>query len=80
MQVFCGFRSMATEDVLDASTPSKIRSKLGVSFFQYMQRRTYEVLIERRIIRAKAMLIDATVFPEAIKYPTDVGLLNDVRE
>ena len=54
MQVFCGFRSMATEDVLDASTPSKIRSKLGVSFFQYMQRRTYEVLIERRIIRAQA--------------------------
>jgi hypothetical protein len=26
------------------------------------------------------MLVDATVFPEAIKYPNDVGLLNDVRE
>jgi len=80
MQAFCGFRSMATEDVLDASTLAKIRGKLGVSFFRYMERRTYEVLIERRIIRAKGMLIDATVFPEAIKYPTDVGLLNDVRE
>jgi len=54
MQVFCGFRSMATEDVLDASTPSKIRGKLGVSFFRYTERRTYEVLIERRIIRAQA--------------------------
>ena len=51
-----------------------------MSFFRYMERRTYEILIERRIIRAKGMLIDATVFPEAIKYPTDVGLLNDVRE
>jgi hypothetical protein len=45
-----------------------------------MEEKTYEVLIERRIIRKKGMLLDATVFPEAIKYPNDVGLLNDVRE
>ena len=25
------------------------------------------------------MYVDATVFPESIKYPNDVGLLNDVR-
>ncbi len=80
MQAFCGFRSMATEEVLDASTLAKIRGKLGLSFFRYMERKTYDVLIERRIIRARGMLMDATVFPEAIKYPNDVGLLNDVRE
>lgn len=80
MQAFCGFRSMATGDVLDASTLAKIRGKLGLSFFRYMEEKTYEVLIERRIIRKKGMLLDATVFPEAIKYPNDVGLLNDVRE
>lgn len=80
MQAFCGFRSMATEEVLDASTLAKIRGKLGLSFFRYMEEKTYEVLIERRIIRARGMLMDATVFPEAVKYPTDVGLLNDVRE
>ena len=80
MQAFCGFRSMATEEVLDASTLAKIRGKLGLSFFRYMEEKTYEVLIERRIIRARGMLMDATVFPESVKYPTDVGLLNDVRE
>ncbi len=80
MQAFCGFRSMATGDVLDASTLAKIRGKLGLSFFRYMEEKTYEVLIERRIIRKKGMLLDATVFPEAIKYPNDVGLLNNVRE
>jgi IS5 family transposase len=80
MQAFCGFRSMATEEVLDASTLAKIRKKLGLGFFRYMEQKTYEVLIERRIIRKKGMLLDATVFPEAIKYPNDVGLLNDVRE
>jgi len=80
MQAFCGFRSMATADVLESSTLSKIRKKLGVEFFRSMEKKTYRMLIERRIIRAKGMLMDATVFPEAIKYPTDVGLLNDVRE
>ena len=80
MQAFCGFRSMATEEVLDASTLAKIRGKLGLNFFRYMEEKTYEVLIERRIIRARGMLMDATVFPESVKYPTDVGLLNDVRE
>lgn len=37
-------------------------------------------MIERKIIKAKGMLVDATVFPEDIKYPNDVGLLNDVRQ
>ena len=80
MQAFCGFRSMATEETLEASTLSKIRQKLGLGFFRELERRTYEVLIDRRIIKAKGMLVDATVFPEAIRYPNDVGLLNDVRE
>jgi hypothetical protein len=34
MQAFCGFRSMATEETLDPSTLSKIRQKLGLSFFR----------------------------------------------
>ena len=80
MQAFCGFRSMATEETLEASTLSKIRAKVGLGFFRELERKTYDVLIDRRIIRAKGMLVDATVFPEAIKYPNDVGLLNDVRE
>jgi len=56
MQAFCGFRSMATEETLEASTLSKIRQKLGLGFFRELERRTYEVLIDRRIIKAKGML------------------------
>jgi transposase, IS5 family len=44
-----------------------------------LEDRTYRVLIERKIIKAKGMLVDATVGPEKIKYPNDIGLLNDVR-
>jgi len=80
MQAFCGFRSFVTEDVLDSSTLTKMRERLGLAFFKDLERKTYKLLIERKIIKAKGMLVDATVFPEDIKYPNDVGLLNDVRE
>jgi hypothetical protein len=78
-QAFCGFHSMATEEMLDPSTLARVRKRLGSKFFKELEKKTYSVLIERGIIRARGMLVDATVFPEEIKYPTDVGLLNDVR-
>jgi hypothetical protein len=37
-------------------------------------------LIEKKILKAKGMLVDGAVIPENIKYPNDVGLLNDVRQ
>lgn len=79
MQAFCGFHAMATTATLDASTLTRARKRLGPKFFRELEKKTYAVLIERRIIKAKGMLADATVFPEEIKFPTDVGLLNDVR-
>jgi len=80
MQVFCGFEQFVTGGILDPSTLTKQRERLGLEFFKELEDKTYKVLIDRKIIKAKGMLVDATVFPEAIKYPNDVGLLNDVRE
>jgi IS5 family transposase len=80
MQAFCGFEKFVTEEILDPSTLTRMRERLGLEFFKELERKTYKVLIDRRIIKAKGMLVDATVFPEEIKYPNDVGLLNDVRE
>jgi hypothetical protein len=79
MQAFCGFHSMATSATLDASTLTQVRKRLGPKFFRELEKKTYAGLIERGIIRARGMLADATVFPEEIKFPTDVGLLNEVR-
>jgi len=80
MQAFCGFEKFVTEEILDPSTLTKMRERLGLEFFKELEDKTYKLLIDRRIIKAKGMLVDATVFPEKIKYPNDVGLLNDVRE
>jgi len=66
--------------VLEPSTLTKLRKRLGAGFFKRMEEETHQVLIKRKIIGAKGMLGDATVFPEHVKHPNDVGLLNDVRE
>lgn len=79
-QAFCGMEQFETGWKLDPSSLTKIRHKLGMKFTRELEKKTYQVLIEKKIIRGKGMLVDATVMPEKIKYPNDVGLLNDVRE
>lgn len=79
-QVFCGMEGFATGKQLDSSSLTKIRQKLGLKYMKELEDKTYRMLIEKKIIKAKGMLVDATVVPEKIKYPNDIGLLNDVRK
>lgn len=79
-QAFCGFEQFMTEKQLNASSLSKIRKILGPRYVKELEKETYKVLIDRKIILAKGVLVDATVIPEKIRYPSDVGLLNEVRE
>lgn len=79
MQLFCWLEQFSSAPLLDSSSLSKIRKRLGSKYFAALERETYQVLIERKIIKAKGMLLDATVFPEHIRYPTDTGLLNEAR-
>jgi hypothetical protein len=77
MQAFCGFHSMATTATLDASTLTQARKRLGPKFSR-AGAVTYAVLIERGIIRRRGCWPMPGRSRE-IKFPTDVGLLNDVR-
>ena len=79
-QAFCGLEHFKTGKQLNASSLSKIRKTLGVEFVTKLEAKIYAVLIEKKIIKGKGMLVDGTVIPEKIKYPTDIGLLNDARE
>lgn len=80
MQLFCWQERFSSGPLLSTSSLSKIRKRLGSKYFAELERETYQILIERKIIKAKGMLIDATVFPEHVRYPTDTGLLNEARQ
>jgi len=79
-QSFCGFDNFITEPLLEASSLTKLRKRLGVKYVKELEGLPYKTLIDKKIIKGKGMLADGTVFPEDIKYPTDVGLLNEVRK
>jgi len=79
-QVFCGLEGFATPKTIEPSTLSRLRRRLGAKYVRELEELTYAVLIEKKIMKRKGILVDGTVIPENIKYPNDVGLLNDVRE
>ncbi len=79
-QSFCSLQGFVTSKQLNSSSLTKIRKRLGVKFAKELEEKTYRALIDKKIIKAKGVLVDATVVPEKIKYPNDIGLLNDVRK
>lgn len=80
MQAFCGLESFATESLFNDSSLSKLRKRLGKKYFRQLEKKVLKVLKERKLIKARGLMVDATVFPSNIKHPNDIGLLNDVRE
>lgn len=80
MQGFCGLDNFSAGTFIDPSTLTNVRKRLSKKHFKELEELTYKHLIERKIIKAKGMLIDATVFPENIRFPTDAGLLNEARQ
>ena len=79
-QAFCGLERFKMERLIDSSSLTKLRNRLGLKFIKELEEQTYKVLIGKKIIKGKGLLVDATVFPEKIKFPNDVSLLNDIRE
>jgi IS5 family transposase len=81
VQFFCGFDQFVTsEKIIHPSLLSKMRRRLGKEFFALFEGEVLRVLVEHGLIWAKEQLIDATVIPADISYPTDCKLLNEARE
>jgi len=81
IQAFCGHEMFVTDQaVMDPSLMSKQRKRLGKEFFEKFEKEVLGVLIENKIIRPKDHMLDATVIPANVEYPTDVKLVNRCRE
>lgn len=80
LQYFCGFEEYKSGSMIDRSTLSRVRERLGEKGFNKFETAVMKELINRRIIKGKKLLIDATVVPSDITYPTDIKIVNTVRE
>ncbi|MCB4756252.1 MAG: IS5 family transposase [Elusimicrobia bacterium] len=81
IQAFCGYDGFVTDEaVIDPSLLSHSRKRLGKEFFEKFEKEILSVLIQRKVIRPKDHMLDATIVPANIEYPTDVKLVNRCRE
>ena len=79
IQYFCGYDQFVTEKEIDSSTLTRMRKRLGVDYFKKFEDEILKLLKDKKIIKDKEQMVDATVFPANVTYPTDTGLLENVR-
>jgi hypothetical protein len=80
IQYFCGYDQFVKEGAIESSTLSRMRKRLGVEYFKKFEDEILEVLKDKKIIRDKEQMIDATVFPSDLTYPTDTGVIEKARQ
>lgn len=79
IQYFCGYDQFVKEGEIESSTLTRMRKRLGAEYFKKFEDEILEVLKDRKIIKDKEQMIDATVFPSDITYPTDTGVIEKAR-
>jgi len=79
VQYFCGYDQFVTGREIEASTLVRMRKRLGLEYFKKFEEEILGMLKERKIIKSKELMVDATVCPANIAYPTDTGVIESVR-
>lgn len=80
VQYFCGYDQFVVSREIEASTLARVRKRLGVEYFRKFEDEILGILKSRKIITANEQMVDATVFPSNVTYPTDTGLLEKARQ
>lgn len=79
LQYFIGLPRFTTTMPFEASSFSRVRERLGEKTFAAFEQTLINTLVAKKLIRAHAVLVDATVYESEITYPTDCGLLEKAR-
>jgi len=83
LQYFIGMESYSSEAAFNASTMVHFRKKIRMELINKINKKIVknveDVVSEKKENEGK-LLLDATCTPADIKYPTDIGILNEARE
>ncbi len=82
-QYFCGFSTLQTNGLPDASSLTRWRNKIGIEGLKTIHKIVIETCIKTGYVKPKELkkvIVDTTVMEKNITYPTDSKLLNKIRE
>jgi len=80
LQYFIGVAQFTTSAPFETSSLARVRERLGEKTFAEFEKTLINTLVEKKLIQAKGLLVDATVYESDIAYPTDCGLLEHARQ
>lgn len=75
IQYFCNVPDENLSTFMHHSNLTKLRKRFGVKGMETIESVIFNLLRIAKVIDKDSMLIDSTVLPDNIIYPTDVGLL-----
>ena len=78
-QYFCGYEHFQTKEQLNPSVLTYARRRISRLKFEQFENHLIRRLSKLKLIRAKKIYVDATVFPVDMAYPNDVHLLEKSR-
>ena len=83
LQYFIGMESYSSEAAFNASTMVHFRKKIRMELINKINKeivKNVEDVVSEKKENEGKLLLDATCTPADIKYPTDIGILNEARE
>ena len=75
IQYFCNVPDENLFTFMHHSNLSKLRKRFGIKGIETVESVIFNMLRVAKVIDTDSMLIDSTVLPDNIVYPTDVGLI-----
>ena len=75
IQYFCNVPNKGLSTFMHHSNLSKLRKRFGIKGMETIESVIFNLLRIAKVIDKDSMLIDSTVLPDNIIYPTDIGLL-----
>ena len=79
-QYLCDVSLKEAKNFINPSTLSKFRKQAGIEGIKLIEQEVFKSLQRTKLLKGKKLVCDTTVVPCDIAYPTDVSLLNKVRQ
>jgi IS5 family transposase len=77
-QAFCGFDEPQPSGILDSSSMTKFRQRIGPKGMARIEQIMLECWTKMGLVKTKRMAVDTTAQPKHIAYPTDADLLHKI--
>lgn len=78
-QYLCDISLKEAKNFINPSTLSKFRKQIGLEGVKLIEQEVLYSLERAKLLKGRKLIVDTTVIPSNIAYPTDISLLEKIR-